>query len=343
MSSEFECLIESPDSEINAFLRIFPSLTNYLTPRLSQLSEVHFDLGRRPRIILLDGESEYLPDLVTADQFQIAIKSIGPDSFDGNNRAGIDQTLHRFSVLRNRRSVPIGLSARFGRALPGLAPGLMDLVTKEKSILLIGAPGVGKTSTLRGLISMFAQDSRHRVLVVDTNNEVAGDGDVPHPFLGNARRIQVPNPSLQHFTMIEAVSNHAPTVIAIDEVKTELEARAAREIAQRGVIVLATVHGGSLMSVQQNPDLNDLLGGMKSTTVGDAIARKNPDGFRKNIMQREHEVPFGLAVVLKDRQNVDIHWNLVPDIDKGWLSQTQNPEPRKIVLDRYGTLVDISV
>ncbi len=329
--------------ENDVFLKALPSLTQYLSHQMARLAEIHFDLGRPPRAIWLTGESEILRlEPVTLQEFKHAIEVIGPHSFDGNNRAGIDRTLHRFSVLRNRQNDPIGLSCRFGRALPGLAPGLSDVVAKGGSILLIGRPGVGKTCTLRGLIAMFAEDPKHRVMVVDTNNEIGGDGDVPHSFLGMARRIQVPEPSLQHLKMIEAVSNHMPTVVAIDEVKTEQEANAAREIAQRGVIVLATVHGDNLLAVQQNPTVNALLGGMKASTVGDNLAKKQPGGFQKNVVQRLHDVPFKTAIVLKDRSTAAIHWTLTADIDKGWLFQEPRPENRLIQTDESGTLVKVA-
>lgn len=313
-------------------MQVFPSLSPHLPFFAADLAEIHFDLGRRPRIIWLNGIGKFLDEVVTPEQFQHAVDIIGVDAFDGNNRAGMDGTLHRFSVVRNRRGKPIGLSARFGRANPGLAPGLYDLLEKKQSILLIGAPGVGKTSTLRGLIAKFAQDPSHRVLIVDTNNEIAGDGDIPHSFVGDARRIQVSDTTRQHEVMIEALSNHAPTVIAVDEVKTKQEALAVREIAQRGVIVLATVHGGSLLGVQSNPNLYDLLGGMRSATIGDNLASKRQGGFQKNIMQREHEVPFGIAVVLTGKEHANIHWDLVADVDKGWLGQPTKPESRRISL-----------
>lgn len=318
------------NAEIAAFVNVFPTLPPEIWGSVNELAEIHFDIGRRPRIIGLDGIGRFLDDTVTSEQFEQAIDTIGVDAFDGNNRAGMNGTLHRFSVVRNRRGKPIGLSARFGRANPGLAPGLYDLLENGQSILLIGAPGVGKTSTLRGFIAQFARDPKHRVLIVDTNNEIAGDGDIPHSFVGDARRIQVPDTSRQHKVMIEAVSNHGPTVIAVDEVKTAQEALAVREIAQRGVIVLATVHGSSLLGVQSNPNLYDLLGGMRSATIGDKLASKRKGGFQKNVMQREHEVPFGIAVVLTNRETAGIHWDLVGDIDKGWLGQETKPESRRI-------------
>ena len=238
-----------------------------------QLLEVVLDLGRVP-------EARYPgpchcagPRLCLERQdLQEVVNRLG--QFGADNRAGIERTLHRISAIRNRRGEVIGLTCRVGRAVFGTVAMVRDLLDTGRSLLLMGRPGVGKTTALREIARVLADDLQKRVVVIDTSNEIAGDGDIPHPAIGRARRMQVARPELQHQVMIEAVENHMPEVIVIDEIGTELEAQAARTIAERGVMLVATAHGNALANLIKNPTLCDLVGGIESVTLGDEEARR---------------------------------------------------------------------
>src|SRR6185436_8444748 len=214
----------------------------------------------------------YLADSdVTRDELQFVVDRIG--MFGDDNRAGIERTLHRISAIRNRTGAIVGLTCRVGRAVYGTISIIRDLVESGESVLLLGRPGVGKTTMLREVARVLADDLGKRVVIVDTSNEIAGDGDIPHPAIGRARRMQVPTPTAQHAVMIEAVENHMPEVIVIDEIGTELEAMAARTIAERGVQLIGTAHGNTLENLMMNPVLSDLIGGIQSVTLSDEEAR----------------------------------------------------------------------
>ena len=272
--------------DLGALLQTLPS---HLQERLrerqdgKELLEVVMDLGRKPEARFPDGEA-YLQDAeVTQEELDFVAERIG--SFGDDNRAGIERTLHRISALRNRKGKIVGLTCRVGRAVYGTIRVIEDLVKSGKSILLLGRPGVGKTTMLREVARVLADDMRKRVVIVDTSNEIAGDGDIPHPAIGRARRMQVPTPAFQHAVMIEAVENHMPQVIIIDEIGTELEATAARTIGERGVQLVATAHGNNLYNLIQNPTLADLIGGIQSVTLGDDEARRR--GTQKSILERK--------------------------------------------------------
>jgi stage III sporulation protein SpoIIIAA len=228
--------------------------------------------------------------------------------FGDDNRAGIERTLHRISALRNRRGRVVGLTCRVGRAVFGTIKAIEDLVLSGKSVLLLGRPGVGKTTMLREVARVLADTAKKRVIIVDTSNEIAGDGDIPHPAIGHARRMQVATPSLQHAVMIEAVENHMPEVIVIDEIGTELEATAARTIAERGVQLVGTAHGNTLENLMNNPTLADLIGGIQSVTLGDDEARRR--GTQKSILERKAPPTFDIIVEIQERDRVAIH----PDV-----------------------------
>ncbi|PMP73609.1 MAG: AAA family ATPase, partial [Chloroflexus aggregans] len=231
------------------------------------LLEIVMDLGRLPEA-RYRGHELFLSDReVTAEDINYVIARIG--EFGEDNRAGIPRTLHRISGIRNRRGVVIGLTCRVGRAVYGTVDIIRDLVETGQSILLLGKPGTGKTTLLRETARVLGDELRKRVVIVDTSNEIAGDGDIPHPGIGRARRMQVPRPSEQHNVMIEAVENHMPEVIVIDEIGTELEAAAARTIAERGVQLIGTAHGNTLDNLMINPTLSDLVGGIQAVTLGD--------------------------------------------------------------------------
>jgi len=244
----------------------------------SELLEVVLDLGRIPEARYPHQEVVLNPKEVRKADIEYAVSRLG--SFSGDNRAGIERTLHRISAVRNRNGQIIGLTCRVGRAIFGTVRIIQDLVESDKSVLLLGRPGVGKTTILREVARVLADDFKKRVIVVDTSNEIAGDGDIPHPAIGHARRMQVPTPSMQHAVMIEAVENHMPQVIIVDEIGTELEAQAARTIAERGVQLVGTAHGNTLDNLVLNPTLCDLIGGIQTVTLGDEEARRR--GTQKN-------------------------------------------------------------
>ena len=234
--------------------------------------------------------------------------------FGDDNRAGIERTLHRISVMRNRAGEAVGLTCRVGRAVYGSVRLIEDLIRSGKSVLILGRPGVGKTTILRETARVLADEAGKRVVVVDTSNEIAGDGDVPHPAIGRARRMQVANTSLQHNVMIEAVENHMPEVIVIDEMSTELEALAARTIAERGVQLVATAHGNTLANVVSNPTLADLVGGTQTVTLGDIEARRRRT--QKTVLERKHDPTFDIVVEIRERNAVAIHPEVGTAVDR---------------------------
>ncbi len=252
---------ERIDIDIDALIDTLPS--NVKDPlrqheNLNELLEVVLDLGREPEARFLNESGSLASREVTQEDIQTVIDHIG--AFGGDNRAGIERTLHRISAIRNRSGKVIGLTLRVGRAVYGTIKIIEDLIFTGKSVLLLGRPGVGKTTMLREVARVLADDALKRVIIVDTSNEIAGDGDIPHQGIGRARRMQVQSPDQQHAIMIQAVENHMPEVIIIDEIGTELEANAARTIAERGVQLVATAHGNTLENLIMNPTLSDLVG-----------------------------------------------------------------------------------
>lgn len=277
-----------------------------------ELLEVVLDLGRTPEGRFPD-ESVTLSDReVEEADIQYVTRNISP--FGADNRAGIERTLHRISAIRNRTGKVIGLTVRVGRAVYGTIRIIEDIVRTGESILLLGKPGVGKTTMLRDVARVLADDAGKRVVVVDTSNEIAGDGDIPHPGIGTARRMQVPSPDRQHGVMIEAVENHMPEVIIIDEIGTELEANAARTIAERGVQLVATAHGNSLENLVQNPTLADLIGGIQAVTLGDIEARRRRT--QKTVLERKAPPTFDVLVEIQDRNRVLIALDVGETVDR---------------------------
>jgi stage III sporulation protein SpoIIIAA len=277
----------------------------------ASLIEVILDLGRLPEARFYNSV-EYLADVpVTHADLDHCIKRVG--SFGGDNRAGIEKTLHRISALRNRSEEVIGLTCRVGRAIFGTIGMIRDLVETGQSILMLGRPGVGKTTALREIARVLADDLQKRVVIIDTSNEIAGDGDIPHPAIGRARRMQVARPEEQHRVMIEAVENHMPEVIVIDEIGTELEALAARTIAERGVQLVGTAHGNRLENLIKNPTLSDLIGGIQSVTLGDEEARRR--GSQKSVLERKAPPTFDIAVEMLERQRWAVHDDVTVTVD----------------------------
>ncbi len=280
--------------------------------RLDDLLEVVLDLGREPQARFLEETVSLALREVTEEDIQYVVQRIG--TFGADNRAGIERTLHRISAIRNRTGKVVGLTARVGRAVYGTIKIIEDLVFTGNSVLLLGRPGVGKTTMLREVARVLADDAGKRVVVVDTSNEIAGDGDIPHAGIGGARRMQVPSPSQQHAVMIEAVENHMPEVIVIDEIGTELEADASRTIAERGVQLVATAHGNTLENLIMNPTLCDLVGGIDSVTLGDDEARRRRT--QKTVLERRAPPTFDALVEIQGWSDVTIHAEVADAVDK---------------------------
>jgi stage III sporulation protein SpoIIIAA len=278
---------------------------------LSQLIEVVMDLGRPPEARFPHQEITLRPQEVTEADLEYVITRVS--TFGGDNRAGIERTLHRISAIRNRKDKIIGLTLRVGRAVFGTIKIIEDLIESGESVLIMGRPGVGKTTMLREVARVVSDDLKKRVVIVDTSNEIAGDGDIPHPAIGRARRMQVKAPDMQHAVMIEAVENHMPEVIVIDEIGTELEAQAARTIAERGVQLVGTAHGNTLTNLMQNPTLADLIGGIQAVTLGDEEARRR--GTQKTVLERKAPPTFNIIVEIQERDQVAVHPNAAEAVD----------------------------
>lgn len=278
---------------------------------LDSLIEVVLDYGRPAEVRYRERIERYDSATITEHDIEFVVKSIG--EFGMDNRAGIERTLHRISCIRNRTGKVIGLTCRVGRALEGTIDMIDDIVRSGKSILLLGKPGVGKTTKLREVARVLADEVEKRVVIVDTSNEIAGDGDVPHPAIGSARRMQVANPAHQHQVMIEAVENHMPEVIVIDEIGTEMEATAARTIAERGVQLVGTAHGQTLENLMLNPTLADLIGGIQPVTLSDDEARRR--GTQKTVLERKAPPTFDVVIELLDYDRLAVHSDVMKTVD----------------------------
>src|SRR5512141_458098 len=273
------------------------------------LLEIILDLGRVPTARFVDSEINLRETEITRDEIDYVDERTG--TFDADNRAGIERTLHRISAIRNRRTAVVGLTLRVGRAVYGTVDIIQDIIESGKSALILGRPGVGKTTLLREAARILAEQKR--VVIVDTSNEIGGDGDIAHPAVGRARRMQVATPSLQHEVMIEAVENHNPQAIIIDEIGRELEAQAARTIAERGVQLIGTAHGNTLENLLLNPTLSDLVGGIESVTLSDEEARRR--GTQKTVLERRSPPTFDVLIEIQTRDRVAVHTNVGEAVD----------------------------
>ncbi len=327
--------------DLDALLDIFPPhIRQPLCQQedSSELLEVVLDLGRPPEARFPQREVVLNSKEVSEQDIEYVASRIS--SFGDDNRAGIERTLHRISAIRNRQGRLIGLTCRVGRAIFGTIKVIEDLIESGESVLLLGRPGVGKTTMLREVARVLADDHKKRVIIVDTSNEIAGDGDIPHPAIGHARRMQVTTPTRQHAVMIEAVENHMPEVIVIDEIGTELEAQAARTIAERGVQLVGTAHGNTLENLMMNPTLCDLIGGIQSVTLGDEEAKRR--GTQKSILERTSPPTFDIVVEIQDWDKVAIHPDVgqavddtlrgrPPSTETRWLDETGEVKVEKAV------------
>jgi stage III sporulation protein SpoIIIAA len=298
--------------DLQAMLDILPpqiAKAVEVADNFDNLLEIILDLGRVPVALFVKGEYILSQEEISHTVIENVVGRVG--EFDADNRAGIERTLHRISAIRNRRGHIVGLTCRVGRAVYGTIDIIQDLVESGKSILILGRPGIGKTTMLREAARILAQIKR--VIIVDTSNEIGGDGDVPHPAVGRARRMQVAKPSLQHEVMIEAVENHNPEVIVIDEIGRELEAAAARTIAERGVQLIGTAHGRTLENLLLNPTLSDLVGGIESVTLSDEEARRR--GTQKTVLERRAPPTFDVLVEIQERDRLVIHQDVAIAVD----------------------------
>ena len=291
---------------------------------LEELLEIVMDLGR-------DAEARFplrvleLSDVaVKPEDLEYVVDRVG--EFGKDNRAGIERTLHRISAIRNRQGKIIGLTCRIGRAVYGTIDIIRDVVVSGKSILLVGRPGVGKTTKLREVARVLSDEFKKRVVIVDTSNEIAGDGDIPHPAIGHARRMQVSSPDQQHAVMIEGVENHMPEVIVVDEIGTEAEAFAARTIAERGVQLVATAHGNSLDNLLMNPTLSDLVGGVQAVTLSDEEAKRR--GTQKTVLERKAPPTFHVLIEIMEMDKLAIHSDVASVVDKMLRGVPPRPEIR---------------
>src|SRR5438874_11558091 len=300
--------------DLEALLATLPPGIHDAVNRLenrSELLEIVMDLGRHAEGRFPDGEVILSTQPVTYADLDYVVERIG--EFGDDNRAGIERTLHRISAMRNRKGKVVGLTCRIGRAVLGSIALIRDIVEQGQSILILGRPGVGKTTLLREIARVLADEAQKRVIIVDTSNEIAGDGDIPHPGIGRARRMQVATPTGQHAVMIEAVEKHMPEVIVIDEIGTELEAEAARTIAERGVQLVGTAHGNTLENLLLNPTLSDLVGGIQPVTLGDEEARRR--GTQKTVLERKAPPTFDVLVEMPERQRVAVHRDVAETVD----------------------------
>jgi len=303
VSNELDALLDTLPPHIRELLHQQPDRT--------ELLEVVLDLGRPPEARF--PHRELILNSRQVDHSDIEYVTSRVSEFTGDNRSGIERTLHRISAVRNRNGGIIGLTCRVGRAVFGTVKMIKDLIESDKNVLLLGRPGVGKTTMLREVARVLADDFGKRVIVIDTSNEIAGDGDIPHPAIGHARRMQVATPDRQHAVMIEAVENHMPEAIIIDEIGTELEAQAARTIAERGVQLVGTAHGNTLENLILNPTLSDLIGGVQTVTLGDEEAKRRHT--QKSVLERKAPPTFDVVVELIDYYQVTVHPNIIDAVD----------------------------
>ena len=276
-----------------------------------QLIEIILDLGRRPEARFLSSTQYLSQKIVSWQDIDYLTKRVS--KFSNENRAGIERTLHRISCIRNRQYLINGLTCRVGRAVFGIISVVRDLLESDKSILILGKPGVGKTTIIREIARVLSDEIEKRVIVIDTSNEIAGDSDIPHLGIGKARRMQVAKTELQHQIMIEAVENHMPQVIIIDEIGTELEVLAARTIAEKGVQLVGTTHGNCLENLIKNPSLADLIGGIQYVTLSDDEAKRR--GTQKSILERKSYPSFEIIIEINEQNSWTIHEDVKQSVD----------------------------
>ena len=319
ITDNLDQLIELLPDDLSAFIKENSALT--------ELREIVLDLGRIAEFRFSGSRLQEFPGrIVTQKDIDHVVGKVG--QFTTDNRAGIERTLHRISAIRNRQGKIIGLTCRVGRAVFGTVDVISDIVQSGKNLLILGGPGVGKTTKLREIARILSTEHHKRVIVIDTSNEIAGDGDIPHPGIGGARRMQVDLPDRQHAVMIEAVENHMPQVIIVDEIGTEAEAIAARTIAERGVQLVGTAHGNTIKNLIKNPTLSDLVGGVQSVILGDEEAQRR--NTQKTILERKAPPTFEVLVEIHERDTLTIYHDIATVVDNILRGRVPQPEIRKV-------------
>lgn len=248
----------------------------------------------------------------SAAELQHMMKQIGRFGSDG--RACVANTAHRASVWRGRHGEPLGVTLRVGRYVPGAARALLPLAQRG-SLLILSKAGMGKTTLLRDLAAALAQGpDMPRVTVVDTSNEIGGDGPIPLPYLGRCRRIQVASREAQSQVMTEVLQNHTPDYVIVDEIATVAEAEAAWSISQRGVHLIGTCHGEHLEGLLQNRALNMLVGGTAQAFLSNE-ERRLRNKTRKSVLERPFSSPFPFVVELHERNRGHLYVDVNKAVD----------------------------
>lgn len=318
------------NKDLDKLIRNLPLfLQEQLNSHISKdkLIEIVLDLGRRPEVRFFYGPEYLSQKVISWQDIDYIIKRIG--KFSNENRAGIERTLHRISCIRNRQFLINGLTCRIGRVVFGTISVIRDLLELEKSILILGKPGVGKTTIIREIGRVLADEMEKRVIIIDTSNEIAGDSDISHLGIGRARRMQVPKSELQHQIMIEAVENHMPQIIIIDEIGTEFEVLAAKTIAEKGVQLVGTTHGNYLKNLIKNPSFSDLIGGIQYVTLSDEEAKRR--GTQKTILERKAYPTFEIVIEINQSNFWTIHENISYSVDLLLSNRYGNEQRREFV------------
>ncbi len=307
---------------------IFPAKIVKLLQNIDneKLIEVICDIDRPLIARYLDGSEIELAYTITAKDLQAISTNRLLTAFTANNRCGIDKTLHRIACIRGKDGQSIlGLTIRIGRILTPQIDLIADIIDTGESVLFLGKPAAGKTTKLRECADYLSTEGGKRVIIIDSCNEIGGEGNVPHFAVGRARRMPIPQGKKQYEIMLEAVESHNPQVLIIDEISTREEAMACKTIGERGIQLLASAHGERIENLIKNPAINTIIGGAASVTVGDKEASKTGN---KVVLKREFMPVFSHIIELTSYKEVQIHSNLEKAVDMFFNGSKFNPEVR---------------